>query len=361
MLPAPGGQPQRAPTGQRARFALVDVVAFEDLPRRAQIHRMRNVALDVLDDYPIDPTRVTLLDHGHNTTFRIDTADGRRFALRINLNSRSTVANLDAETAWLTALDRDTEVNVPQPQPTRDGALHTARWCEAVGRQLRVVLMSWLSGSDLDPPNPTALHALGRVTAGLHDHAATWSLPEGGAFPSHATVLVGDPDRLSSDHPMLTSNVRAVVQAAMREAQVHLDALHTASRPHPLHADLHGGNVKWHRGRLAVFDFDDAVIGVPVIDLGVSAYYLRSGSIDEQPLLAGYASIRPLPDVDRAQFEALLAGRNLLLLNEMLGAVTAQFRAMQQRYVDNTVRKLAAYLETGIYRHGVPGVIPLEW
>ena len=42
-----------------------------------------------------------------------------------------------------------------------------------------------------------------------------------------------------------------------------------------LHADLHNSNLKWCRGRLYVFDFDDSAIGVPMQDLAISAYYLR--------------------------------------------------------------------------------------
>ena len=49
----------------------------------------------------------------------------------------------------------------------------------------------------------------------------------------------------------------------------------TPGSPIPLHADLHGGNLKWHEGRLAVFDFDDSGIGVPLLDLAISTFYLR--------------------------------------------------------------------------------------
>jgi Ser/Thr protein kinase RdoA (MazF antagonist) len=174
-------------------------------------------------------------------------------------------------------------------------------------------------------------------------------------------VLVDDPNRIQGDHPMLTSSVREVVDEALAVTQAHYDALHAASTSRVLHADLHGGNVRWFRKRIAVFDFDDAVVSVPVLDLGISAYYLRDGTIDERPLLEGYSTVAPLPEFDRDQFEALLAGRNLLLLNEMLGAMTANIRAMQQRYVDNTVLRLRAYLECGIYRHEVPGTMRLEW
>ncbi|CAN5597031.1 hypothetical protein BH23ACT3_BH23ACT3_04370 [soil metagenome] len=340
---------------------MTEGVAFETLPRRSQIHRMRAVALDAIVDYPIEPDRLRLAHHGHNTTFRVDTVDGRRFALRVNLNSRSTPANLRAETAWLTALAHDTDLAVPIPLETHHGSSHTSRRCSALDRDLSVVVMSWLPGRHVEPPTTAAARELGRVTAVLHDHAASWTLPAGAGFPSHASVLLDDPNRIQSEHPLLTAPYREVVDEALTRTQAQFDLLHSSAPSHVLHADLHLGNVKWRRGRLGVFDFDDAVHGAPALDLGISAYYLGTESDLESKLLEGYETERPLPPFEHDQFQAVLAGRNLLLLNEILGAVTSNIRAVQQRYVDNTVKKLAAYLETGVYRHAVAGVVPLEF
>ena len=114
-------------------------------------------------------------------------------------------------------------------------------------------------------------------------------------------------------------------------------------------------------GTATVFDFDDALIGVPVQDLAISTYYLRAytdGVLD--PLFEGYAAHRSLPSFTDDQLESLVAGRNLLLLNEVLGAVDASGRRMRDGYLANTIVKLRAYLETGRYRHDVDGVVKLD-
>ena len=77
---------------------------FEDLSTAAQVARIRRTAFAALADYPLEVARLRLLNHGFNTTYRVDTTDGRRFALRINVNSRRSPQNLAAEVAWLTAL-----------------------------------------------------------------------------------------------------------------------------------------------------------------------------------------------------------------------------------------------------------------
>ncbi len=122
--------------------------------------RLRPVALAALAHYPVEVARLRLLNHGFNTTFRVDTTDGRRFALRLNVNSRRTPQNLAAEAAWLAALAADTELWVPVPQSTREGALTTEVFSPDLGRSLPVALFSWLPGSDLgDDATPAQLNS----------------------------------------------------------------------------------------------------------------------------------------------------------------------------------------------------------
>lgn len=334
--------------------------AFAELPLRAQTHRLRTAAIEALDRYPIEVRRLRLLNHDYNTTFRVDTADHRRFALRLNMNERKTTANLDAEMAWLHALDADTDVVVPAPLTTRDGRLYTSVPCAAVGRDLPVAVMSWLPGRDLDEPTPEALLELGRITAELHEHAEGWKLPRGAALPSHAGVLVGEPPCFDDDHPELDNEARSIIHAALDAAQAATDLAFDGLAPHALHADLHPWNVKWLRGRMSVFDFDDAVIGVPVQDLAISIYYLRDDEACRDALLDGYAGVRSLPDGLDSAIEPLLAGRNLILLNDVLSSEHAGIIEIKPAYMANSITKLRSFLDTGRYRHDVPGLVPIS-
>lgn len=358
MLPAAGAEPQRL---RGVRIGTVTAVPnYSELTPRAQASRIRRIALAALADYDLAVARVRLVWHDFNTTFRVDTTDGRRFALRVNVNSDKQPEHLDAELAWLAAIATDTDIAVPAPHPTRSGALRTSAWCEELQRRLPVVVMSWLPGRDLDDGTAESVRALGRTMAMLHDHATRWSPPHGTAFPSHAAVLVDQPNRLGDDHPALDDRGREVLASAHRAAQDATDAVTRRGPVHALHADLHGGNVKWFQGRIAVFDFDDAVIGTPVQDLAISGYYLRDRPALEDTLHRGYAEVRSLPDVAEAEFEALVAGRNLILVNDVLGASWVATRDFAPVYVRNTVVKLRAFLDTGAYRHDVPGLEPIE-
>ncbi|MDO8392561.1 MAG: phosphotransferase [Actinomycetota bacterium] len=331
---------------------------FEEVSSRAQVARLRRTALVALAQYPIEVAHLRLLNHGFNTTFRVDTTDGRRFALRLNVNSRRTPANLAAEAAWLAALATETDLWVPAPLATRDGALTGSVFSPDLGRSLPCGLFTWLPGRDLgDEATVAQMREVGRATAVLHEHGAAWRMPAGAALPAIDTVLMDVPNNLGNDHPSLSASQHMVLDEAFTTIQTQFDAVFAGARRQPLHADLHVWNLKWYRGRLIVFDFDDSGEGVPVQDLAISAYYLRDGAAQEAALLEGYQQVRPLPSFTAQQYEALVASRNLVLLNDVIATSNAEFRAMLPRYVPNSLTKLRAYLDTGVYRHDVPGLI----
>ena len=338
----------------------MSVVPFRERSARAQVLHLRGTALRALGAYPVPVARLRLLFHGYNTTFRVDSTDGRRFALRISVNSRKAPSDLRAEMAWLDALARSTELSIPVPQRTSDGALTTEVFDGALGRSLPAALFGWLPGPDLDAiATPFHVRALGRAMAALHTHAEGWVVPDDATFPVSDDVLMHGTDHLSRPHPLLTADRRSVIGHVLDQVQRHYTAIYSSAPVHVLHADLHLGNAKWSRGRLSVFDFDDCVVGVPMHDLAVSTYYLRPDRGLEDALQQGYASARPLPDCAGEPFEASVAGRGLLLLNELIGTETADFVQLLPRFVANLDLKLRHYLDAGEFRHDLDGVVPL--
>lgn len=331
---------------------------FEDRSVRGQVALLRPSAWEVLRQYPIEVASLRLLNHGFNTTFRVDTTDGQRFALRLNVNSRRTDAFIGAEMAWLAALSEETDLWVPTPQRTHDGALLTHVDCPALGRRIPAALFAWLPGRDLgEEATPRQMRAVGRAAAQLHAHGEQWRLPAGTELPAIDKVLMDSDDALA-DHPLVSAADRALLDEVHGHLQRHFDALFAGAPRQPLHADLHIWNLRWYRGRLAVLDFDDSGIGVPVQDLAICTYYLRDDAAQEAALLEGYQELRPLPAFTSDQFEALVASRNLVLLNDVVATNNAEFIEMLPRYVPNSLTKLRAYMSTGVFRHDVPGLIP---
>lgn len=333
------------------------MVTYAEASRAVQIRRLAKIARSAIPAWGLGDAELRLLNHGYNTIFRVSTGDGRRFALRINTQPHKEKPHLQAELAWLSALAAETELVVPEPQRTLLGELSVEVPSPDHDRALPAVLFSWVEGRSLGSRGSAAQwRSVGRATANLHRHARDWAMPPGAALPGIDSVLMNVPNRLAGGHPLLSADDQHVLGEAMNRIQAAYDALFSA-RGHrrPLHADLHGWNLRWHRGRLAILDFDDAGIGVPIQDLAISAYYLRPDRAREEALLEGYAESAPLPDFSAAEFEAVVASRNLVLANDVIATEQADFRALIERYLPTTVARMRYFLDTGSYRPDAPG------
>jgi len=329
-------------------------MGYHDLDEAEQIEALRPAALAAATAFGLEVARMEPVLHGYNTTFAVDDARGRRFALRVGTNSHSTPEHAAAQQAWLADLAEHTDVSAPEPLRAVDG-----RWWVEVGSspldgRVLVTVASWLEGPDGDELDEHAARQLGRTMARLHEHAERWRPPEGSSLPRLDSPLFGDADLLTVV-PGLDARERAVLSKSRERADDAFERLHRDAELRPIHADLHGGNLKWHGGRLAVFDFDDSGFGLPVLDLAISAFYLRGGDpAPERALLAGYAELAPLPEVSPADFEALVASRQLLLANALLSSSTASLRAEAAPYLRTSIGRLERWLRTGAFTRAEP-------
>src|SRR5689334_9955374 len=117
---------------------MTTLTPFQNLTYRGQVARLKRLAERALCDYGIEGARLTLLAHLENTTFRVDTDDGLAYVIRIH-RPRGGVghpargeADVRSEMEWLAALRHDTQLAVPEPVRTRDGALLTVAEIDGV-------------------------------------------------------------------------------------------------------------------------------------------------------------------------------------------------------------------------------------
>src|SRR6478609_8589654 len=226
---------------------------YAALDEDGQVEVLTRVALTAADRFGLVVRDLALVLHAYNTTFRVETDDGRRLALRVNTNSKSTPAHIAAQQAWLHALATETELRVPDPLAAPGGGWDVAVDCPQWGAPLRTTVASWLDG----------------------DHAGGFVLPQGARLTLFDEPLCHDHSLLEGSVPMPDGHAEVVTESLARCRRL-FDEVFAGQRPIVLHADLHGGNLKWHEGRLAVFDLDDAGLGVPALDLAISTFYLRS-------------------------------------------------------------------------------------
>lgn len=294
---------------------------FDALTPAGQVRRLRQVALAAAPAYglPAGGARCSFVAASFNTVFRL-AGRGRRCALRVGPALRIHADGTEAaEAAWTAALRSDVGLAVADVVPAADGSVVVHRTATGVPGDRPCTAFRWVAGRPLAAATTVErARRLGRLAALLHEHASSW--PAGG---DGGGVLVADrvlywrlPDRLGELRAAYGSLLDdGLARAEEVVASLWRDPPHA---PHLLHGDLTPANVLVERGGLVPVDFQDLVVGFDVQDLSISL-----GPLDRADptgglaaaFRAGYAGVRPWPDLGGELLAALVVARRLHQLN----------------------------------------------
>ena len=320
--------------------------SFAELDTDAQVALLTDHATEVLKQYDLgEVTEIESINHEYNSTFAISTADGNRYALRININSQRSKANALAELEFINHLKANTDLNFASPIANLSSDFFTIVSNEEMGKPLLSVLFSWLEGEELgDEPTEEQLFSLGAAMGKMHDAAAGFELSKDAELPNLRDVLWLTGDLLTTEASQLSSEDQALVRAGLGKIAGVIEVLFERDSVRLIHADMHGWNLMWHDGEVNVFDFDDCGIGLPIQDLYTALYYLDTPEQDVA-LKAGYASLRPIPEHTEFEAKALLLQRRIILLNYLFGTSTPEHREILPKYTVETMRRINEFLE----------------
>ena len=314
-------------------------MAFADLSIEQQVETMLPLARQIIDGFDLGACELESINHEFNSTFKVTASSGERFALRINVNSKRTLPNLRAEIFWVVQLATVAGLTVPVPIKNRSGEYISTAWHPILERNLHAVLFSWLEGEELgDEPTDEMMRAAGRAMARMHAAAQDIRLPESASLPIVDDVFWDNGDSIEPSD-LVTTEEKAIIAKAVEKIEAITRDLYSRNRPQLIHADIHRWNVMWQGSDVAIFDFDDCVIGLPVQDIAVTLYY---NDTDEQDaaFLAGYQELAPLPEFTHDEMSALKLQRRIVLLSYILETENPEHRAIVPEYLAKTIKRI---------------------
>ncbi len=314
-------------------------MAFGDLSIEQQVETMMPLARRIIHGFDLGECELESINHEFNSTFKVTASNGERFALRINVNSKRTLPNLRAEIFWVVQLATVEGLTVPVPIKNRSGEYISTAWHPMLERNLHAVLFSWLEGEELgDEPTEEMMRATGRAMARMHAASRDTDLPEDASLPIVDDVFWDNGDSIEPSD-FVTTEEKAIIAKAVEKIEAITRDLYSRNRPQLIHADIHPWNVMWQGSDVAIFDFDDCVIGLPVQDIAVTLYY---NDTDEQDaaFLAGYQELAPLPEFTHDEMSALKLQRRIVLLSYILETENPEHRAMVPEYLAKTIKRI---------------------
>jgi Ser/Thr protein kinase RdoA (MazF antagonist) len=291
----------------------------------AEASRLLPIARKVLERYPFEIKELEHLATHSNVMYRVVTHDGRQLVLRVGDPFGNSRANIEYEVAWLSALNRDTEIDVVAPIPTGYGALIVDAREPDSDLTRPCVLFSWVPGVPLaDGAGAFGYRQLGQMCAALQQHGRTWEPPNPEGMRRWDRIFYYDQglDPIiiydsRFDH-VFSPGRRTIIDKAGQAATNIIDASWESATPQVVHGDLHEWNVHTVRTRLYAFDFEDVMIALPAQDVSVCLYSSRMNDRTHEIQSAfrkGYEEILPWPIDDQEQIDGFHAARQIMLMN----------------------------------------------
>jgi Ser/Thr protein kinase RdoA (MazF antagonist) len=315
--------------------------------------RLLPLAERVLQHYPFRVRSVEHLATHSNVLYRVVTSDGFQCVLRVGSAGSNNRKNIDYEVAWLSALNRDTDLEVVSPIRTHFGSLVVDAKELDSDETRPCVLFSWVPGAPLaDRAGSFGYRLLGRVSASLQDHGRTWQIPNPDGMRRWDRIFYYDPvsDPVIIDSPrydhLFDSFRRNTISRALELSEQVNNHAWANGFPHVVHGDLHEWNVHLIQTRLYAFDFEDVMIATPGQDVSVCLYSSRASERRNEIRAAyrhGYEEIAPWPIEDDEQLDGFHAARQVLLMNHAARTLPmgeaedylAQVTPWLKRYVDH--------------------------
>lgn len=329
--------------------------SYQTLTHRGQVQRLRGLAWAALRCYPVTPTEIRPLTHGFNSTFRVETANGR-YVLRIGRAGGfgfRTTAEVGSEMAWLAAIRRDTALDVPDPVANRQGELVTVVEHAGVPGARACVLFRWMDGRfHRKRLTPADLALVGRFMARLHGYVTDRFRP-GEGFERHHLGMNGEMAQVfqqgvTEGLEIITPDGRDVLLETVARTGPVVAALgqHDTAVYNLIHADLHQANYLFHDGRVRAIDFDDCGWGHFLYDIAVTFWYIRKRPTFPDlraAFLAGYRAERPLTVEDERYLDTFMALRSVLMATYVAGESNPRIRAVAPRFVAGILEELKEY------------------
>ena len=323
---------------------------YLEMTQQEQIALVEEFALDVLVQYGLEAKTIECVNHAYNTTFKIVASDDKTYAMRVSTNFRKWPEHIWAESQWLLELSRGGVINAPVPILNLQGEPYSNHYFFYQGSNIDAIVYPWIPGEVFEEdPSEEQLFSLGQAMATMHQLSKDWK-PEGYAnfLAVDRPLMVRRDNLFSFEQPLISPELYKLLFELNDRSEKLFELLKERFDRQLIHADLHLGNILWDAdGGMSILDFDDAGIGSPLQDIAISLFYLRENREQEKHLLAGYASVAPLPEFQAEELELLIANRQLVLLNYLFETTTADDVALIPEYLEKTERRLQHFFETG--------------
>ena len=294
---------------------------FDSLTRRGKGQRYRKALVEGLQAYPVEMKSIRLMSLETKPVFRIH-ADSGSYAAKFHDPTEHVLSQMMGELQFLDHIARNSELCVETPLANIHGELVTevsSSWLPDIAH---FAICSWVPGRHLkDELSVRSYRYLGISSAMLHKASLSFEPKSDFRILINDKVFYWDKETILSrrDTALLPSSRQKLFKEGARVAQSAIaKRWNSGSKPIVIHNDLHPCNIKLHKDRLSIYDFEDITWGYAGQDIGTAMYHIRFRKDYPRFLEAyreGYEQVTSWPIESDQQLDSFVIARLLMFAN----------------------------------------------
>ena len=307
--------------------------------------------------YGLYGCKLEFLQHSDTVTYKVtQEASGQTYLLRLHVpvtaamgSHGEDVTALRSELTWLEALNRDTDLVLPQPVHSTQGELVVSAIDEFSQKLINATLLTWLDGEPYrrEFENDEMARQMGVILAKLHLHASRWQPPTWFTRPARDAAYFDT--MLDGLRPAVrTGRIRQSdfleLEQSVRRLQAMMCSLgKDRERCGIMHADPHKGNLLFQDREVRLIDFSFCAVGDYLFDLSIALADLKPEL--HASFWDGYKSLRHPPAGYQSLVEAFFIGMMVGTFNYL--AAKPETQAILNRRVPQIAQEYAVRFNRG--------------
>ncbi|WP_438348487.1 phosphotransferase enzyme family protein [Paenibacillus sp. FA6] len=266
-----------------------------DENRRSLLARARKVALSALQQYDLEWERIQFIQLSDTITYKIETSTTGCYLLRIH-SARLCKEEIASELALLHALNKSSELNVPEGLASCNGTYVLEIGTEEGYRHPCVTMMRWVEGDHASGKlSDSCVYNVGVMMGRLHHEATSFAPPANFVRPEWGSDHFSrEFTKLEPYHTRFLSNEGwELYQDAAQKILSELAVMEHSDQNYGLiHGDLHTGNIVFTEDHPYPIDFGRCGYGYYLYDM--AGLLLELNPKQRGMVIQGYESVRQL-------------------------------------------------------------------
>ncbi len=291
--------------------------------------KFKEIAKKAIIEYDLQVASLEFLIEETNIFYLIKTEKSEKFVLKIFQEESSNINDNLSEHYFLGVIAEKTDIISPRVIQNKKGETVTKIKFPNKRGYKRTALYQYEQGDSIyGKEDMRYFRNVGKMMAKMHIATYDLVLPDYVNPKKWGKIFYYEYEKAiykkKQYRKFVTEEMIEILDKLIPYIDTRLKEFYEKTKPQLIHADLNPWNIKSRGDKFVIYDFEEAMLGLPIHDIAVFIYYYRNHeTLDcfkiKKALFAGYESVTKKPlNINEKDLELIMMARRINFFNYVL-------------------------------------------